>query len=132
MDISKFKVDPENQVADLVIKNPETGLPFEDEDGNQLIISLYGPDSTVRERSLDKYSKQISNLSGDNLKVGQAKGTMIELAVAATKDWQNMGWEGEQLECTEKNARKIYREVPAIREQVVAFMNDRANYLGNE
>lgn len=132
MDISKFKVDPENQVADLVIKNPETGLPLEDEAGNHLVISLYGPDSTVRERSLDKYSKQISNFSGEgNFKAGQMKGTMIELAVAATKDWQNMDWEGETLECTPKNVRMIYRQVPAIRDQVVEFMNERANYLGN-
>lgn len=132
MDISKFKVDPDNQVADLEIVDPNTGLPLEDEEGNTLVISLYGPDSTNRERALDKHSKQISNVQGGDFKVGQAKGTMIELAVSATKDWQNMGWEGEEIECTPKNARMVYKNVPAIREQVVEFMNDRSNFLGND
>ena len=54
-----------------------------------------------------------------------------------------LGWEGsakpgclaldedEFLECTEENALRVYTDFAWIREQVDAFMNDRANFLGN-
>lgn len=54
-----------------------------------------------------------------------------ELA-AVTVDWENVEWQGESLEFSQKNAEMIYSAHEWIRQQVVEFFQDRTNFLPDE
>ena len=53
----------------------------------------------------------------------------IEVLIACTLDWANVAFEGEVLECTKANIRKVYTAFPWVREQVDEFVDDRANFM---
>lgn len=55
----------------------------------------------------------------------------LDLLVACTTGWDNVQLGSEVLEFNDLNVRRLYQEVPAIREQVDNFIGDRANFLGN-
>ena len=61
-------------------------------------------------------------------KLGKAQ---AEELAAVTLDWENIEWDGEAFEFSEENAVKLYKEHRWIRDQVMEFFGDRANYQGN-
>ena len=52
----------------------------------------------------------------------------LELAVACTKGWRGMGWEGQALEFNPRNAAMIYQQRRWIRNQVENAVLRRANF----
>lgn len=134
MDLSKYSVDPDNQTAKMVLVHPETFAPIEGEEGNQTTITLHGPDSTAQKEVTRKFQnkalKDGVKRKKLNISAEQMDAQALALTVAATADWENIELEGETLECTPENAKKLYKDYPWIREQVEEFMADRANFLG--
>ena len=59
-----------------------------------------------------------------------AKFQAMELA-RITLAWENLEWNGKPLKFTEENAVMVYREHKWLRDQAVAFFEDRTNYQGN-
>ena len=53
----------------------------------------------------------------------------IELLVACTLNWAGIRAKGQPLPFSVDNARVIYAKLPWLREQVKAFIEDRANFL---
>jgi len=49
--------------------------------------------------------------------------------IRCTLAWRGIVYEGEALECNPGNARRLYAALPWLREQVEAFIADRANFL---
>jgi hypothetical protein len=123
MDLAKF----DNTAADtgmvMQLLSPVTDEPTDS------TITLYGADSSV-------YRCTIKNIGNRRMQRGNKRVTSeaieaegIELLTACTASWENIEIDGEVLKCTPENIKRIYTEFIWVREQVDAFIGDRANFL---
>ena len=55
--------------------------------------------------------------------------TRIDRCIAIVDDLENIGFDGEELECTDENKRKVFSTAPWIVEQIESFAADRANFM---
>lgn len=126
-----------NEGAYMQVRHPATGRTLMGDDGKPVVIRLLGADSDVyqrtRNRTQDKRLKQslqrgrLTNLTSDMLAEDS-----LDLLVACTVGWSsNWVFHGETPECEPATIRRVYTEMPWLREQVSEFIEDRANFLGN-
>jgi len=98
-------------------------------------IRVIGRDSKDYQDKSHKLStrriREATKSSGSGLQSEDLQADGLELAVTATKGWTGLSDGGQPLEYSADNARKIYTKYPWLREQVAAFVTDRANFLGN-
>lgn len=107
----------------MELENPKDSEPL------GVHFKLLGSDSEeynkqVRKNNDKRIKKGMKNLKSETL---EAEG--LELLVACTVDWQDVMDEGEELECTKENVRKVYKKYPWIKDQVDEFVGDRSNFL---
>lgn len=109
----------------LQLRHPTTFEPIEG-----MTITLLGLDSST-------YRNKQKALTQDKLDQGRrfknsvdiSEMDTLSLLAACTIEWTGFE-EGQQaLECNEKNVIRVYKDWPWIREQVDAFIGDRANFL---
>ncbi len=62
---------------------------------------------------------------------GENEGMQAEELAAITLGWEHIEWEGAEFPHSHENAIKLYTEHRWIREQVIDFFGDRANFVGN-
>lgn len=53
----------------------------------------------------------------------------LDLLTGATVGWRGLEENGAPIDFSEARARELYRQVPAIKEQVDAAIHNRANFL---
>jgi len=121
-----------NKPAEIEIKHPVTGLP------TGFFVSVVGRDSTtyrtlIRSLADESLRKQaMGKASAETLDKLEQKN--IEALVAATVGWRT-GDEpvailnGEKLEFSAANARKVYAAILPVREQVAEGLNDLGNFM---
>lgn len=105
------------------------GAPLIQEDGRPVTITLLGKDSDV-------FVKHEAAATNRRL----AQGTRVKLTAEALKAdtigglakctvaWDGIGIDEDATECTYENALRLYNTFPDIRDQVSAFVDDRANF----
>lgn len=107
--------------AELELLHPGNAKPL------GVFITLAGVDSR-------KHRQAIADIAEKRVRSG-ARGVDevvkedVELAARCTIDWRNVELDGVNLSCTPENARDIYSRFPWIREQALAFVASRANFL---
>jgi hypothetical protein len=112
------------------------GQPLLDRDGKEVQITLLGPDSAkyraltrenVRKR-LERRAQGAVPLTVEE--VDEVENDSIEILAVCTASWSGVNTpQGEPIDCTVDNARKLYLNYPVIREQVDAFIGNRANFI---
>jgi len=114
----------------MEIVNPATGVPTD------ASITIVGIDSKVyqeaQHRIANKRMKRMNNRGSlkFNLTSEEVEIESIELLARCTLGWDNIDWEGSPLKFSLENAKMIYSELLWLREQCVAAMEDRSNFLG--
>ncbi len=113
--------------ARFVPTHPVTGedLPVE--------IWLKGADSELWQTEERKYNdKRLKDMTKrgklPDLTSEELDERGIRLLAAVTVRWAGIEWEGKPVDCSPQNARFIYRNLKWLREQVDAFVGDRANF----
>jgi len=127
-DLAKLNSEDE---ATYEVVHPSTGEPL------GIKITVAGIDSK-------KYRDAQRKLSNKRLKQTFGRGVVnktptveefeaetIDILAKCTLSWEKVVWEGNDLPCTYENAKMIYGNLIWLRDQVDAFINDRANFLGN-
>lgn len=118
LDLSNFTSDKANIPIAVVIKHPVTGADTD------VVIKVVGTDSAAAQACADgQQARRFAEMTDkqDTAALFDPKtnrANMIELLVACTTGWENMGWEGSDLPFSPENAAMIYEKVPAIRDQV--------------
>lgn len=116
--------------AELNVKGPQGGK-------TEIKITVAGEDS---ERYQDAFRemrsetvKKVAAKEGEELSLEEQRKLVANFLADITLDWDGLGYEGEELECTPENCRMIYSEpeLSWIRKQVDEFSRNRRNYLGN-
>jgi hypothetical protein len=138
MDLSTFDtVAAADRGAVLHLSSPKTGTPMFDEETKQPVtISLLGSDSKrytdFVHKAKNKRIQSIGRMGRRGRATSEeAEAEQLELAVKCTVAWAHIIYKGQKLEFSEANVRLLYTEVPVVYDQVVEFMEDRSNYLGN-
>ena len=109
--------------APLTLRHPKTGekLPA--------VIWLQGEDAENYRKCLRaQIDRQISERKLE-LSAAELEERLIERLVAITQRFENIELNGVQYDGSPENAKKLYCEQLWIRDQVVAFVEDRANFL---
>lgn len=143
MDLSKFDMKEGADAGALLELLDLEGQPLflDDTDDPEHIpvlrmgITLLSADSRTyrdifhKNQNLRLNANQKRRKSRD-LDVAEFEEEALEALIACTQIFHNVQLEGEALEATPINARKVYVRYPFIREQAEAFMQDRSEYLG--
>jgi hypothetical protein len=121
-----------NKPAEIEIKHPVTGA------GTNVFFSVLGRDSDtyrnrVRAMADEALRKQATGKgSADTLESLEQKN--IEALVAATVSWRtgdepSVTVNGEKLEFSAANARRVYETLLPVRDQVSEALGDLANFM---
>lgn len=137
MDLANFDTTKPEQTGTLELKHPGTGVVLKDEKTDKPItITLLGLDHpSVQKERKRVMDKRLGSAVGKGGKVRISADELDEdgmnLLVKCTTSWEGIVFNGQALECTPDNVRMLYTKVPAIREQVDEFVNERSNFLKN-
>ena len=125
MDLSKLDTKPlAEKGTDLTLLHPGTGEPLD------IVITLMGSDSKA-------YRAVQHEIQNQNIKATKPKADfskdresgVIKRLAAVTGSWVNMENNGEPIECTPDNAEMVYSDFRWMADQVVAHVENRANFL---
>lgn len=111
------------------------GKPLADKDGNPVRITLLGPDSAkyralTRENIRRRLEKRALGAAATEFDVDEVERETMEILAVCTVAWEGVNTpQGEAIPCSLENARKLYEAYPVIREQVDAFVGNRANFI---
>ena len=100
-------------------------------------ITLTGEDSAAYRRvEREQNNRRLKDLSRGrkrDLTDEELEASAIERLAACTVAWHGIVLDGDNLACTELNARRLYGEsrLAWVREQVNEFVRDRRNFLLN-
>jgi len=117
-----------NEGVELRLHHPVTG------DETEMVVILAGIDSD----EASKLQRETARRYLERLTSPKKKGKLddedadgIELLVRCTLGWRNIIWDDPDtpLEFSPENVRMVYSHVPAIREEVSAFIQDRSNFM---
>lgn len=116
--------------AVMAVVHPVTGQPLTQEDGAAVTITLAGMDGDrFRKAQRAATDRRLKSPRRANVTAEDIERDGIETLAACTLAWTGLVLDGETLDCTVPNARKAYQRLPWLREQVDAFIGDRANFL---
>ena len=123
-DVTAFDLKARSEAgAPLPLRHPKTGelLPA--------VIWLQGEDAENYRRTLRaQIDWQITERKLE-LTAAEMEERLIERLAAITLRFENIGRGGVVLDSRPETARALYREHLWIREQVAAFVEERANFL---
>ncbi len=109
--------------APLTLRHPKTGEPL------PAVIWLQGEDAENYRRTLRaQIDRQIMERKLE-LTAAEMEERLVERLAAITLKFENIEKDGRPLEASEETARALYRGHLWIREQVAAFVEERANFL---
>lgn len=116
--------------ATLKLLNPRTGNPLLQEDGSPVAIDLIGVDAPAYENALYRITTGNAHLRVNGIEIGhdERDRQVADLLAVATTGWHGIALDGAHLECTKDNAASVYRRFGWLRDQVDAFISDRANF----
>ena len=129
--MSKFAALALNPAGRMLIVHPVTKKPLVDRGGQQAYIDLHSADSEAAR----KWRHALTNkrLDAKVARMPSAEETEAEafsFLAAMTTGWYLLDTEGQPIDVpfTADNAAELYREVPWLRDQVDAYLGDRANF----
>lgn len=128
-DIGKVK-----ETTDVEIVHPATGeVLTNDEDGSPMTITVHGPYSStykaINHAQQNKRLAKAQRMGGKmNLTAEELEANSMDLLVKCTVGW-NITLDKKKEKFSQDAARKVYTELPWIREQVDAAFGDTRSFL---
>lgn len=136
MDFSKLDTTKHaDEGAELELLSPIDDTVLRDEKtGEAVTIKVIGTDSKdytkVYQKIQDRRIQKRFKKGKTTITAAEMQEEAMDMLVACTKGWKHIEIEGKELAFSEDNARMLYTKFPWVREQVDAFVSDRANFLG--
>lgn len=132
-DLSKLNTTAKsNDGAWLPLRDPGTFQVLLDDLGEPVQIQLAGVDSDAYRKAQRRVTNMRLNSRrgmAPKLTAEEMEAEALDILARCTMAWTGIVENGKVLECNYENARKLYSTYPWIKDQVDAFVNDRANFL---
>jgi hypothetical protein len=123
-------------LEDEALNRPGVLTPVLDQAGEAIpgvSITILGVDSDVYQRCIERnQQRQLdqTQIAGRvKLRAASLNNAAIETLAHCTVAWEGITRAGAEFPCNFDNAVWLYKHVPWIKEQVSAFMGERANFL---
>lgn len=119
-----------NQGALLELRDP-AGNPVLQEDGSPVTLTVLGEDSDVVTQVNNRNANQFlrgTSAGGQAVTAEMSRTNEINKFATATVGWSGIVVDGEVVTFSLDAAKALYRRFPWIRDQVRAFIGDRANF----
>lgn len=131
MDLSKLDTRKACEAGALMEVFYEGVQLFQDDEKTAPItITLRGKDADSLQHSLrTRADQRMESTKPVKVTIATIEAEGIESLADATSAWDGIEVDGQLLECTRENAIAVYTRFPWLREQVEAFVNNRANFL---
>lgn len=132
MDLSTFgSVASAEEGAVMNVCHPATGAELRTADDKPITITLASADSErVRRVTRRATNRRLQQARGGRATVTaealEAEG--LNALIAATIAWDGIALSDGPLALSDENARRVYTELPWLREQADTFIADRGNY----
>ncbi len=131
MDISS--IGKTKDTSDVTIYNPITQETLVNDNGTDMTITIYGPNSSqykaVNHAQQNRRLQKAQRTNGKmNLTAQEIESAAMDLLVKVTDSW-NITVNKECPDCVEAKVKDIYTEFPWIRDQVDAALNDAQAFL---
>lgn len=110
-----------DQGAELELLHPATGKPL------GVYLTLAGVDSGAHRQALASLAEQ--RLKRRAMSPDDLRGEDVEIVARCTLAWRGVCINGREVAHSLEAARDLYGRFPWIREQAVAFIADRGQYL---
>lgn len=129
MDLNKLKPALAEEGVTMEVVHPETEETIEG-----MTITLLGRDSDVAKRIRRKrqdaaLARVSKGKKGLDMTAEQLEEQSIEELVKLTKSWQGFELDGQPLECTDENKRKVFSGWEWLREQAEEFVSTRSHFF---
>lgn len=119
-----------NEGATMEVLHPTEGTVLKDEAGKPITITLIGQDSEkVKKRQRVEMNKRLKNGRRQTMTAEELEEQGLQLLAFCTLSWSGIKLDGQDLDCNAANAVIVYQRLPWLKEQVDAFVGDRANFL---
>lgn len=119
-------LQPSDQAVEIPILHPTSGESL------GISIFVFGSDSSAyRKASSDLQTKRLARLGPAKMRLTAAEieEDTLDLLAHCTDSWKGVTYDGKELKCTHDEAKKLYRELPWLREQIDRAISDRANFI---
>lgn len=126
---------PADEAMAMEVRHPVTGeVLIDPETKKPVVFRLLSRDSEPFQRAMHHQQNRRMNEAQRNrrskITSEQIEAEALDLIAACTVGWSTFSYGGmDPYPFTSANARRLYGEVKAIREQVEAFIADRANFF---
>tara|TARA_R110000772_G_scaffold268452_1_gene395607 strand:+ start:38065 stop:38463 length:399 start_codon:yes stop_codon:yes gene_type:complete len=113
----------------VTLVHPGTGEQLTAEDGTDIVFNVLGRDSSEWQKVSNKIGKKIAAKYKKKVPPEAVEDSLREVLSHCTVSWENVVFDGEELECTQENAYKLYEARQWIAEQILEKAVDRAAYF---
>jgi hypothetical protein len=119
-----------NEGAVMEVLHPVEGTVLKDDAGKPITITLIGQDSEkVKKRQRVEMNKRLKGGRRQTMTAEELEEQGLQLLAFCTLSWSGIKLDGQDLDCNAANAVIVYQRLPWMKEQVDAFVGDRANFL---
>lgn len=130
MNLDQFDLS-DNDGAVMELRDPR-GEPIMKSDGKTpvtITVMSFDADPMIKARNaaLNSASRRRGQATAESVQADT-----IRLYAKATKGWDGVGIGEDETPFSVENAIRLYTKFPFIREQVDAFISDRANFFKDE
>jgi hypothetical protein len=133
MDFGKINTaEDSNTGATYHVVDPYTDEPaYVEIDGNDVpvTITVLGPDSDKMRQYQSNMMKSMMKRRKTSLDADDLERKMTGQLVESVMSWQGVMMNGEVLACNRENAKELFDEHRWLREQLLGFQQERANFL---
>jgi len=128
--LEQFDTSSSEEGIDMPVLRPDNGEPLLQDDGKTPVtVCVAGTDSDrYRKAELANRTRYIRKRD-KTFRAEDIETNEMNILVGITVSWSGIVVDGETLDCTPDNIRKVYTRFKFIRDQVNAFAGERANFL---
>lgn len=117
-------------------RHPVTDAPLKTDDDKPIGVSVLGADSDryqelSRSRGNARLKETMKKGAKANITTESIDADALAILVGVTTEVHNVVIDGKKYANSPADIREMYEKLPWAREQVQAFVEDRANFLGN-
>lgn len=120
-DFATTQVNGEHRT--LEVKHPASGETIAEID----LLSIDDDKPAAVKAAQDK--RRLKSRNPLKLDMAELRSDTLDVLAACTVAWRGVEWNGEPMECTPGNARKLYDALPWLKAEVERFVSDVAVFL---
>jgi hypothetical protein len=132
IDLADYDTRRAEDGEDMPVKYPGSDTVMRQDDDTPVALTLAGTDSQryrATRRMLVKRRQEASARNKDTVPLEVLETESLETVAGCLIGWKGIVLDGETVEFSAHNARRVLTRLPWLVEQAEAFLHDRRNFM---